>query len=248
MIEIFAHRGSSGTHPENTFPAYEEAVSVGADGLELDAQMSKDGYLVVLHDERIDRVTNYKGWVKDYTLAELQSMHVKGSHAADYPYARIPALADVLDWAQSHSLQLNIELKTGVVTYPHLEEHVLELIAAYHLQERTILSSFNHYTVQKVKQIAPEVTTALLFMEGLVEPWHYARSLGAAALHCHWPVVSPHIVNESRKFSVALRPFTINKHKAIYDMIQMGCAGIFTDFPEKAIQIRREIRRSGEYA
>lgn len=238
MTQIFAHRGSSGTHPENTLAAYDEAVRVGADGLELDAQMSRDGVLVVIHDERVDRITDASGWVKDFTLAELKQMTVKGHQSAAYPHAEIPTLAQVCEWAQANTLLLNIELKTGVVTYPHLEQHVLDMVKAYQLLDRVILSSFNHYTVQKLQHMAPMVPTALLLMEGMVDIGHYAADLGASALHCYWPIVEPYIITGAQKENLAVRPFTVNKTDALRQVLALGCHGVFTDYPEKAINIR----------
>ncbi len=78
MLQIYAHRGSSGTHPENTLPAFAEAVRVGADGIELDVHLSKDGYLIVMHDEEVDRTTNGKGLIREKTLEELKKLNAGG--------------------------------------------------------------------------------------------------------------------------------------------------------------------------
>ena len=112
--EIFAHRGASSYAPENTIPAFILAYEQGADGIELDVQMTKDGEVVVIHDETIDRVSNGTGAVKDYTLDELRKFSFH-SHMPKYEAnAQIPTLAETLRLAASWNIKVNIELKTGI--------------------------------------------------------------------------------------------------------------------------------------
>lgn len=221
--------------------SYIEAERLGADGLEFDAQMTKDGELVVLHDERVDRTTNGKGWVKDFTLQELKSLSAGCRFSSQYNSAKIPTVKEVLAWAQGNNLRLNIELKTGMIKYPDLERRVIELVQAYGVQDRVILSSFNHYSMIKAHQIEPAIQTAILFMEGLFAPWKYARKLGVSALHCYWPVAVPEMIEGSKREGIAIRPFTVNKKAKLTSLIQAGCSGIFTDFPEQALHLRGEI-------
>ena len=96
MLQIYAHRGSSGTHPENTLPAFAEAVRVGADGIELDVHLSKDGYLIVMHDEEVDRTTNGKGLIREKTLEELKTLNAGGKFSKEFPAAKVPELKEVL--------------------------------------------------------------------------------------------------------------------------------------------------------
>ena len=112
--KIFAHRGASGYAPENTLEAFALAITQGADGIELDVQLTKDGIPVVIHDETIDRVTEKKGWVKDYTLKELKELTVLKNKFPEYSAAKIPTLEEVLDAVKASGIQVNIELKTGI--------------------------------------------------------------------------------------------------------------------------------------
>lgn len=241
MTQIFAHRGSSGTHPENTMVSYIEAERLGADGLELDAQMTKDGELVVLHDERVNRTTNGKGWVKNFTLKELKELSAGSWFKKKYHDAQIPTVKEVLDWARGNELLLNIELKTGVVKYPDLEQKVIDMVKEFGVKERIILSSFNHYSMQKAHMIDPTVETAILYMEGLFEPWKYARKLGASGLHCYWPAAAPELIDGAKRENIAIRPFTVNKETKLKAFLKAGCTGIFTDWPEKALKIREKL-------
>ena len=107
--KIFAHRGASGYAPENTLEAFALAITQGADGIELDVQLTKDGIPVVIHDETIDRVTEKKGWVKDYTLKELKELTVLKNKFPEYSAAKIPTLEEVLD-AVKASGQVNFAI------------------------------------------------------------------------------------------------------------------------------------------
>lgn len=241
MTEIIAHRGSTGTHPENTMPAFEEAYRVGADGIELDVQMTKDGALVIIHDERIDRTSNGKGWVKDFTLEELRQLDFGTHHSDAFAGTKIPTLEEVLEWVVPTQLHLHIELKNGVVRYDGLEDRVVEWVHHYELVERVTISSFNHYSLVYVHRKHPHIETAILFMEGLYEPWHYARSIGASGLHCNLPVAVPEFLAGAVQDGMPVRPFIVNKKKHIQKLIEANCAGIFTDYPERALAIRKKV-------
>lgn len=244
MTQIFAHRGSAGTHPENTMSAFIEAERVGSDGLEFDAQMTKDGEIVVIHDERVDRTTDGHGWVKDFTLKELKQLDA-GSHVSKrFRSEKIPTLKELLDWVQGKGLRLNIELKTGLIPYPDLERRVIRMIQSYGLKDRVILSSFNHDSIKRIIAIDPAIETAILFMEGLFEPWKYAKSIGAAGLHCYRKAAVPEMIAGAKKAGVAIRPFTVNDRREIKSFIKAGCTGVFTDFPRKAIRIRDEVNEA----
>ncbi|MDG5787128.1 glycerophosphodiester phosphodiesterase [Evansella sp. AB-P1] len=236
--QIFAHRGSAGTHPENTMEAFEAALQVGADGIEFDVQLTKDQIPVVIHDETVDRTTNSEGWIKDFTYDELKTLDAGSWYSSEFKQSTIPTLVELLDWASDNSLLLNLELKNGVVRYPGMEKIVLDLISKYKLKDRTIISSFNHYSLVEVHRIDPTIETAILFMEGLYEPWNYAESIGASSLHCFLPVAVPELLVGAYEKGMAVRPFTVNEDKHIYTLIKGGCPGIITDWPEKASIIR----------
>ncbi|WP_027407727.1 glycerophosphodiester phosphodiesterase [Anoxybacteroides tepidamans] len=243
MTKIFAHRGSAGTHPENTMIAFYEAERVGADGIELDVQMTKDGALVVIHDETIDRTTDGTGWVKDFTYRELQRFNAVYKFAEKYRVCRIPLLEEVLAWVSSTSLLLNIELKNGLIAYEKLEEKVIGMIKHYRLGSRVVLSSFNHNSMARCHQIAPDIETALLYMEPLYQPWQYVRLLGASGLHPYHRTVSESFVREAHMHRVAVRPFTINKEEVMKQMFQYQVDAIFTDYPLKAKKIKKRPER-----
>ncbi|MBY0123524.1 glycerophosphodiester phosphodiesterase [Bacillus sp. S/N-304-OC-R1] len=235
---IFAHRGSKGTHPENTLSAFKEAVRLGVDGIELDVHLTKDGEVVVIHDETVDRTTNGNGKVQDFTLAELQKLDAGSWFSKDFTGEKIPTLNEVLDLLKDTEIVLNVEIKNDVIPYIGIEEKVLTIIDAYNYNNKTIISSFNHYCVKKVHQLNPSIETAILFMELLYEPWNYAKSLGASGLHVYVPVSFTDMSKESTKMGFPVRVFTVNEEIQMNQLIDLKIDTIMTDYPEKALKLR----------
>ncbi|MBM7584562.1 glycerophosphoryl diester phosphodiesterase [Bacillus pakistanensis] len=243
MTLIIAHRGSAGTHPENTMEAFLEAERVGADGIELDVQLSKDGEVVVIHDESIDRTTNDRGFVQDYTLKEIQSFNASYKFKKPFKQPKIPSLREVFQWMQGNQMICNVELKNGVIPYPQLEEKVIGLIEEFHYEDRVILSSFNHYSIVHCYRINPSIEIAPLYSNGLFMPWVYAESIHAKAIHPNIKVITDHMIVDAQKAGVAVRPYTINAKPLMKRLIKVNCAAIITDYPEKAIGVLNAYRK-----
>lgn len=127
MTEIFAHRGASGYAPENTLEAFRLAMEQGADGIELDVHLTKDGEVVVIHDETLNRTSNGQGKVRDYTLEELKKFSFH-NHMEKYKGVQIPTLKEVLDLVENSSMKVNIELKTGIYWYEGIEAKTMEIV------------------------------------------------------------------------------------------------------------------------
>ena len=149
-MRVFAHRGYSGKYPENTMLAFREAEKTGADGIELDVQLTKDGEIVIIHDETLERTTTGTGWVKDHTLAELKALDASIIKGTAYSPERIPTLEEYCRWVKDTKLVTNIELKTSIVYYPEIEEKTAEMVKAFGLEDRMIFSSFNHLSIVRM--------------------------------------------------------------------------------------------------
>ena len=137
MTKIFAHRGASGYAPENTLPAFAMAEQQGADGIELDVQLTKDGEVVVIHDEKIDRTGTDRGYVRNYTLQELKNLSFH-NQMERYRGVKIPTLREVLELVKPGKMQVNIELKTGIFWYPEIEEKTMKIVKDAGMEERVI--------------------------------------------------------------------------------------------------------------
>ncbi|WP_347552053.1 glycerophosphodiester phosphodiesterase [Pseudalkalibacillus hwajinpoensis] len=240
-ISIFGHRGSPGTHPENTLISFQAAHKAGAQGIELDVQLTRDGIPVVIHDERVDRTTNGIGWVKDFQYEEIIRLDAGQSFSSRFQGTRIPRLEDVLIWLSSTNLIVNIELKTGYFVYPGIEEKVIALLTNYQMRDRCIISSFNHYSVQRTIQRDSQIETAILLMEKLVDPWEYVKKIGAHGIHIEWQAVDEHLLKNTKFHSIPVRVFTVNDNTQIAAFKKMGCKAIFTDFPGPACTINYSV-------
>lgn len=245
-VKIFAHRGASAYAPENTLEAFQMAMEQGADGIELDVQMTKDGELVVIHDETIDRVSNGKGAVRDYTLEELKQFSVS-NHFEQYPDAKIPTLREVLELVKPGTMEINIELKTGIYWYPQIEQKVLELVKEEGMEERIIYSSFNHYSVQKVRELSPEAETAYLIGDVMLNVADYTRNTGIKGLHpALFHVKMADFLKEYKESGIALRVWTVNDKEQIRWLIDEGVDAVITNYPDRGLEARKEAEVENE--
>lgn len=233
----FAHRGAAGHCPENTMIAFTRALELGATGIETDVQMTKDGHLVLIHNETLHHTTGSPEWVKDVTLAELASKEAGSWFHEDFRGEKIPALEQLLELVKPLDTIINLELKNGLIRYPEIERKVIEMVRRFGLAERVIISSFNHYSLVECKQIAPEIRTGILYMEGLYEPWNYAKRIGADALHAFQYAVVPELVAAASEHGMPYHPFTINEQSEMKALIQAGVAGIITDYPDRLAEL-----------
>ena len=184
-MKIWAHRGCSLRYPENTLLAFEKAASInGLEGIELDVQMTKDGELAVIHDEKVDRTTDGKGFVKDYTLAELKKLHIKTIN--EELDLRIPTLSEVLDLLQDKmikGLKLNIELKNSIVMYPGMEKKIIDLVNQYGVSEKVVYSSFYVKSLEIVRKLAPNAEIGMLDNKASDCIYKMNGNCGANAIH-----------------------------------------------------------------
>ncbi len=184
-MKIWAHRGCSQRYPENTITSFSKALELfdrGLVGIELDIQLTRDGELVVIHDEKIDRTTDGYGYVRDYTLRELKTFHI---HAGSEEAEHIPSMKEILDLlsdAMKKGFLLNIELKNSIYPYPGMEEKIVKMIREYGLEQSVVYSSFYAESIARIKALVSDAKTGILDTK-VSDCLYKARSLGAYALH-----------------------------------------------------------------
>ncbi|RXT14919.1 glycerophosphodiester phosphodiesterase [Ammoniphilus sp. CFH 90114] len=232
--KIFAHRGASHIYPENTMPAFKEAIRRGAHGLELDVQLSKDGHPVVIHDESLNRTTNGTGLVKHSTLKELKELSAGAWFHPRYSHLRIPTLDEVLLRARTSPILLNIEMKNLLIRSENLEEAIIQLVLKYDLLDRVILSSFNPQSIERAKQLHRQITTGFLYFGRLEEPWKMARELGAEYIHPPINIITTEYVHQCWLHGLQVCPYGANLPDDISLAFQCRVDGIITMYPEKA--------------
>ncbi|MGY5387856.1 glycerophosphodiester phosphodiesterase [Bacillus spizizenii] len=239
MTKIFAHRGASGQYPENTMLAFEKGIEAGADGIELDVQLTKDGRIVVIHDERLDRTTSLKGFVKDTAYNVIKTANAAAGYDQTYRDIKVPLLEDVLLWADKKDFLINIELKNSVIRYEGMEEKVLEAVKRFNIEERIILSTFNHESLALCARLAPHIERAALTSDVLYQADQYITSIPASGYHpkLNSPGTADEVLKKMRNSSIKVRPYTVNRPEDMKRLFKAGADGIFTDFPAKALAL-----------
>lgn len=234
--KIIGHRGGAAGYPENTLASFKKAVELGADGVEFDVQLTKDKEVVVIHDELIDRTMSGSGLVKDHTLSELRQLNAGEFFSSEFKEEKIPTLAEVLEVVQDLEV-INIELK-NYLPYPELEEKVLRLVDQFELREKVIISSFNHYSLQKVKKLQPEIKTGCLLMSKMINAADYAFKRGFDALHLHFLTADRELVDKAHFMGMQLNVYTVNFPEAVSELLEKEVDMIMTDDLEMAVELR----------
>ncbi|MCP3764341.1 glycerophosphodiester phosphodiesterase [Domibacillus sp. A3M-37] len=242
---IYGHRGCKGTLPENTLLGFKRAIELGVDGLEIDIHMTKDGELVVIHDETLDRTTNAEGFIYEASLEEINkySTGIRFSGLQEYEEAwnfeRVPTLQNVLDLIAPYDLELNIELKTYAVPYEGIEERVLETVKKYGGGRKIVYSSFHLPTLIRLKERDGSAQTAWLLNEPVSRPDDYMKTFGFESLHLSKDAF---FSNETyfHEWAGQLRIWTVNDPGEITKLVKAGVEAVITDFPERALTIRDE--------
>ena len=234
-VKVWAHSGAGGWDkqyaPENTMPAFEKAIEMGADGIELDVQFSKDGEIVICHDETIDRISNGSGAVRAYTLKELKQFNFCSVHP-EFGLVKIPTLREVLDFMQEKDFRLNIELKTSNYDYPGLEEATSNLVKEYGLSDRVIYSSFGYASLKKLRQCDKDAHIAILCSTDFVLQ-EDIEALQAIAIHPWEQLVTAENVKKWHEWGVKINTWAVNRPERIKDLIAMGIDAFITDCPDR---------------
>lgn len=241
MTINYAHRGASGYYPENTMLAFEKAIELGCSGIETDVQLTKDGHLVLIHDEKLARTADAAGYVKDYTLKDIRSLDA-GRHKDKYfKGVTIPTAEELIELAIEKNIIINFELKTGEIRYAGIEEKLINLIYKYNFNEKVIISSFNHYSISICKEIDKTIKAGLLYMEGLFEPQLYAKIVGAEAIHPYFPAVdNASLIDRIKSTGIMINAYTINEENDMKRFLDYKVDGIITNYPDKLNKLMKE--------
>ena len=244
-----AHRGASGRGlaPENTLAAFERAIQIGVDAVELDVHGTRDGQVVVIHDPTLDRTTDRSGAVRDLTLATIREADAGSGYGERYRGERVPTLEEVLDLTRNRALAL-IEVKAD-----YLAESVLRVIDALDASTQVVVQSFNPEIVRRIKLLDPTIPTALLVGKLPTAPSRMrARRMvkevlqvGANALAMWHAVLTPQFFEEMRKRAVGVWTWTVDEEVVMRDMIQVGVQGIITNYPDRLNQVLGDLEAEG---
>ena len=239
MVQIFFHCGFSGYYPENTMLAFQKvAEETVADGIELDIQLTKDGEIVIMHDEMLDRTTNGSGWLKDHTLEELKMLSVGVNVKGFFPRQTIPTLREYFTWLKTTKLITNIELKTSYFEYEGIEEKLIAMVKEFGLEDQIWYSSFNHYTVARIKKLMPEAKCGLLTDTWLMNIGEYAASQGAASVNARtYFCAKEGVAADLHAHNIALQAWTPNDAEMMQELVDAGVDVLITNYPDIAAKV-----------
>ncbi len=221
---VIGHRGAPTIKMENTLPAFEAAVSIGADMVELDVQRTSDGHLIVFHDYDFSRLASDEREVSSMSLKEIQSIDLGDS-------VRIPTLEEVFNQI-GHRIRINVEIKI-----PDIESDVLAIVKRFNLTDRILFSSFIHESVSKIKSLDADVKIAILFNQPIEDLVEYARSLDADAVNPLFFLLEPDLVKTLHANNLEVYPWTVNDEEIIAEFVRMNVDGIITDVPDICINV-----------
>jgi glycerophosphoryl diester phosphodiesterase len=225
MPFIWAHRGASGRAPENTMAAFLAAETDGADGIELDLHLSRDGVPMVIHDERLERTTNGTGLVAHRSLVELQRLDAGAWYGPTFAGERLPTLADVLAWA-SDRLRLNLEVKTAAAG------RAVHSALADFPRCRVLISSFEHRMLTALRDLDPALPLGFLsdarfWRRGLAR----AAAARAESFHPRQDLISRQLVEACHRQGITVFPWTIDAPDRAATLLRLGVDGLFTNDP-----------------
>ena len=230
---ILAHRGASICAPENTLAAFNLALHQGADGIELDAKLTADGHVVVIHDQTVDRTTQGSGKVNELTLGDIRKLDAGSYFDIAFKGEPIPTLEDVFK-AVGQLTYINVELTNYASLTDSLPEKVAALVVKFRLQNRVFFSSFNPIALIRVRKQLPDTPIGLLAFPGkkgfLARSW-FGRMLSYNALHPEQSDVTQKMVTKLHDHKKNIFVYTVNEEEKMKRLYSLGVDGIFTDDP-----------------
>jgi len=255
---IIGHRGASALAPENTLAAFRLAIEAGADGLEFDVRLARDGVPIVAHDSTMQRTANVGAAVDSLTSPELGRIDIgswfnvanKGRGYADFSGESIPTLAQTLEFLDDFDGRIFIELKCGEHDHLDLTAAVCELLKNSRVRPQVIIKSFKLSVITQAKILLPSVRTAALFAPKIASILRkekhlvkIANELGADELSLHYSLATRKLMEKALKRGLSVNIWTINSARLLRRARRLGIASVITDDPAKLLAKRRDLTR-----
>ncbi|HEY0736453.1 MAG TPA: glycerophosphodiester phosphodiesterase family protein [Herpetosiphonaceae bacterium] len=233
--KVIGHRGAAGYAPENTMASFERGLAMGVDAIELDVHPTRDGELVVIHDPTLDRTTNGHGLVSAHTLEQIQALDAGSWFDPTFAGQRVPIFRDVMSWAKGRT-QVIIEIKQGPIFYPNVEELLIAVLDETGMRDQVLAISFDHISVHKLKQLAPDIPTGVLYAGRVVNPVSLAREAQADALMPYWPLLTKEEVAAAHEAGLFIGPWGGAEQNYEF-ILATGVDAVIADFPDRPRQV-----------
>jgi glycerophosphoryl diester phosphodiesterase len=239
---IIGHRGASAVAPENTIAAFKAAIATGADGIEFDVRLTRDGVPVVIHDETLRRTGGVRGRVSQMTLAELSNVDVGSWFDRQFEKERIPGLAQLFELFQSNNLILYLEMKSQASEQTRLAEACCRLIDEHLLKNRVIFECFELAALETVKHIDSTLKTAALFQPPSSFILKRAKAIGASELALHHRLATKQLVQKARLADLRVVTWTVDDPAWVSRAEATGIDALITNNPTALIAAREAMR------
>lgn len=231
-----AHRGWSGKAPENTLAAIELALrDPQVDGIEVDVQLTKDGVPVIIHDFTLERTTNGTGKVGEHLHSELAKLDAGSWFSSEFAGETIPTLEQLLITGKGKKY-LNLELKKTTNLYPQLEEVVIELVRKHRMQDQVLVTSFDHFSIQKVKTLAPELKAGPIISGNLLLLPEQLTLMHADMVSMDYEFLSTALVDQLIATQIEIMAWTVNDQQSMEEVRSLSeQIWICTNHPDRWI-------------
>ena len=232
---VIAHRGASGYAPENTMVSFERGLALRADAIELDVHPTSDGELIVMHDPTLDRTTNGHGLISAHTLAQIRELDAGSWFDPAFKGERVPTLHEVLEWAHGRT-KVVIEIKQGPIFYSNIVELLIAALERDGMRGEVLVISFDHYSVRRVKELAPEIATGVLYAARCINPVALARDAGADALLPQWSLLTKDEVEAAHQANLFIAPWGGAEQDYRY-ILATGADAVSSNYPDRPRQV-----------
>jgi glycerophosphoryl diester phosphodiesterase len=247
-IKNIAHRGASAYAPEHTIEAYKLGQQLKGDYIEIDLQMTKDGRLIAMHDETLDRTTNGTGLVRNHTLTEIKQLDAGSFFNEKYPdlakeefkHAKVPTLAEIIE-TFGQNANYYIETKSPD-EYPGMEEKLLEIINHYHINDKVIIQSFSEESLRKIHNLNANIPLVQLLsykkavqLTGAEIEKYKTYCIG---LGMNYKYIDAAYVKKIKQHGLEVHPFTVDNEKDMKKLLIWGVDGMFTNYPDRLHSIK----------
>lgn len=244
-VKVIAHRGANKKAPQNTLPAFRQAIAEHTDGFETDVHLTKDKKLVICHNYTIDETSDGRGDITSYTLAELKKFDFGSYFGNEFAGTTLPTLSEFLDLVKDTDAEIiNIELKSQKDRSTEIVRRTLDEVKEKGVLDRVIISSFDPRILKAVKAEEPLCKTAFLYPTNdpfvcrfIAVPFFIAKAIKADILHPAYLFVSPAMVKLAHKLGFKVNVWTVDEPSAVRYLVACGVDGLITDCPGRTREI-----------
>ena len=239
---VIAHRGVSGSYPENTLSAFQAAIDIRAEMVELDVSISEDGIPVVVHDRTVDRTTDFEGDVQSFSVEELKRMEVGAWFSEEFRGEEFPTLRESLELMKGQ-IAVNIEIKTEAVSdeiQGGVVDKALQIVKDLDMISSVIFSSFDYRVMEQLNVLDSKIAKALLYeasQSAELLPSELVQKYKIDIFNCSYKQLSEEWINDLQKHEIPYFVYTVNEPELMRELIEKDVSGIFTDFPQELIGI-----------